>query len=90
MHDRSWSFVVVRSLSFVIVRAWSFVIVRAWSCVALALAIINIQTEIVNGERFFFNRFPRDHYLVSWVRVRVRVSLGVKVRVSVDEAILIK
>ena len=40
-------------------------------------ARINIQTEIVNGERFFFlNRFPRGHYLVWWVRV----SLGVTVR----------
>ena len=29
---------------------------------------------------FFFNRFPRGHYLVWWVRV----SLGVKVRVSVE------
>ena len=46
-------------------------------------ARINIQTENVNGERFFvFNRFPRGHYLVWWVRVRV--SLGVKVRVSVE------
>ena len=47
-------------------------------------ARINIQTEIVNWERIFliFNRFPRGHYLVWWVRVRV--SLGVKVRVSVE------
>ena len=45
------------------------------------LPAINIQTEIVNGERIFFsNRFPRGHYLVWWVRV----SLGVKVRVSVE------
>ena len=36
------------------------------------------------GAIFFFNRFPRGHYLVWWVRVRVRVSLGVKVRVSVE------
>ena len=47
-------------------------------------ARINIQTEIVNGERLFFNGFPRGHYLVWWVRVRVRVRLGVKVRVSVE------
>ena len=48
-------------------------------------ARINIQTEIVNEERFFFsNRFPRGHYLVWWVRVTVRVSLGVKVRGSVE------
>ena len=31
---------------------------------------------------FIFNRFPRGNYLVWWVRVRV--SLGVKVRVSVE------
>ena len=50
------------------------------------VARINIQTEIVNGERFFliFNRFPCGHYLVWRVRVRVRVSLGVKVRVGVE------
>ena len=34
------------------------------------------------GSNFFiFNRFPRGHYLVWWVRVRV--SIGVRVRVSV-------
>ena len=54
----------------------------AWLGGVGRLARINIQTEIVNGERIFFifNRFPRGHYLVLWVRV----SLGVKVRVSVE------
>ena len=42
---------------------------------------IIIQTEIVNGERIiFFQSVPHGHYLVWWVRV----SLGVKVRVSVE------
>ena len=49
---------------------------------------LNIQTEIVNGERLFFifNRFPRGHYLVWWVRV----SLGVKVRVSVEVRVRVR
>ena len=40
---------------------------------------------MTGSELFFylvFNRFPRGHYLVWWVRVRV--SLGVKVRDSVE------
>ena len=53
-------------------------------------ARLNIQTEIVNGERLFFifNRFPRGHYLVWWVRVMV--SLGVKVRVSVEVRVRVR
>ena len=51
--------------------------ISCYECLRSTLrdARINIQTEIVNGERiFFFNGFPRGHYLVWWVRV----SLGVK------------
>ena len=41
------------------------------------------KPRLSTGSEFFiFNRFPRGHYLVWWVRVRVRVSLGVKVVVA--------
>ena len=43
------------------------------------------KPRLSTGSEFFiFNRFPRRHYLVWWVRVLVRVSLGVKVSVSVE------
>ena len=46
-------------------------------------ARINIsKPRLSTGSDFFPNRFPRGHYLVWWVRVRV--SLGVKVRVSLE------
>ena len=42
------------------------------------------KPRLSTGSEFcIFNRFPRGHYLVWWVRVRVRVSLGVRVRVRV-------
>ena len=37
---------------------------------------------------FSFNRFPRGHHLVWWVRVRV--SLGVKVNVSVEVRVRVR
>ena len=40
------------------------------------------------SELFIFNRFPRCHYLVWWVRVTV--SLGVKVRVSVEVRVRVR
>ena len=41
------------------------------------------KPRLSTGREFFiFNRFPRRHYLVWWVMVRV--SLGVKVSVSVE------
>ena len=43
---------------------------------------INIQTEIVNGERICYFQSVPTRSLFSLVRVRV--SLGVKVRVSVE------
>ena len=47
-------------------------------------ARINNKPRLSTGSEFcIFNRFPRGHYLVWWVRVRVRVSLGVRVRVRV-------
>ena len=41
------------------------------------------KPRLSTGSEFcIFNRFPRGHYLVWWVRVRV--SLGVRVRVRVN------
>ena len=40
------------------------------------------KPRLSTGSEFcIFNRFPRGHYLVWWVRVRV--SLGVRIRVMV-------
>ena len=51
------------------------------------VARINIQTEIVNGERtFYFQSVPTRW----WVKVRVRVSLGVKVRDSVEVRVRVR
>ena len=61
---------------------------RSWSCVALALANQYPNRDCQRGAIFFFNRFPRGHYLVWWVRVRV--SLGVKVRVSVEVRVRVR
>ena len=39
------------------------------------------KPRLSTGSEFcIFNRFPRGNYLVWWVMVRVRVSLGVRVR----------
>ena len=48
------------------------------------------KPRLSTGSDFFkiFNRFPRGHYLVLWVRVRV--SLEVKVRVSVEVRVRVR
>ena len=53
---------------------------RCW-CVHWLPQLTSIsKPSLSTGSNFFiFNRFPRGHYLVLWVRV----SLGVRVRVSV-------
>ena len=48
------------------------------------------KPRLSTGSDFFFNRFPRGHYLVWWVRVRVMVILGVKVRVSVEVRVMVR
>ena len=46
------------------------------------------------GEICFCNGFPRGHYLVWWVRVRVKFSLGVRVSgmitVTVDVRVMVR
>ena len=47
------------------------------------------KPRLSTGSEFFvLNRFPRGHYLVWWVRVRV--SLGVNVRVSVEVRVRVR
>ena len=47
------------------------------------------KPRLSTGSEFcIFNRFPRGHYLVWWVRVRD--SLGVRVRVSVEVRVRVR
>ena len=47
------------------------------------------KPRLSTGSEFFiFNLFPRGHYLVWWVMVRV--SIGVKVRVSVEVRVRVR